>query len=297
MIDVGAKHRPGPREPVTIERREPSRLVPAVERREPSQLALAISDIREGLAMWQLWGTLGWHDIRQRYRRSVLGPFWITLSMGIMVAGLSVLWATLFQLSIPEYLPYFALGFIVWTLISSLVIEGCTAFYGSEGVIKQIPVPLSVHVYRIVWRNLIICAHNLTIYVVIMLVLGIWPGVTGFLLAILGFALLAVIGTALGFLFGILSARYRDIPPLVMSILQMAFFFSPILWKPESLPDRQYMVTYNPFYYLIEIVRRPLLGIVPDLTTFATVVGITLLTCLVAGAFFVRFRKRIAYWV
>lgn len=291
-IDSGA----GP-EAVATARREPSRLVPVVERREPSQLALALADMRDGLAMWELWGTLGWHDIRQRYRRSVLGPFWITLSMGVMVAGLSVLWATLFQQSIPEYLPYFALGFIVWTLISALIMEGCTAFYGSEGVIKQIPVPLSVHVYRIVWRNLIISAHNLTIYVVIMLALGIWPGVVGFLLAIVGFALLAVIGTALGILFGILSARYRDIPPLVTSILQMAFFFSPILWKPESLPERHYMVTYNPFYYLIEIVRRPLLGVVPDFVTFATVGGIALLSCVAAAALFARFRKRIAYWV
>ena len=269
----------------------------AGEGREPSDLALALADLKAGLLYWELWGTLGWHDIRQRYRRSIIGPFWITLSMGVMVGGLSILWSTLFQLSIPDYLPFFALGFIVWTLISTLILEGCAVFYGSEGVIKQIPVPLSVHVYRLVWRNLIICAHNLTIYVIIMLLLGIWPGVVGILLAVAGFGLLAVIGAALALLFGILAARFRDIPPIVASVLQMAFFFSPILWKPESLPGRQYMVTYNPFYYLIEIVRRPLLGIVPDLATAMTVAGIALVTGAVSLALFTRFRRRIAYWV
>lgn len=262
-----------------------------------SSLELALADIRKGLLRWELWGTLGWHDIRQRYRRSVLGPFWISLSMGTMVAGLSLLWSTLFQQSIPRYLPHFALGYIAWTFMSSLITEGCTAFYASEGVIKQIPVPLSVHILRIVWRNIIIVAHNMTIYVVIMVALGIWPGF-GLVAGLLGYALLSVMGIALALIAGILSARFRDIPPIVTSLLQMLFFFSPILWLPETLSAGQrYLLILNPFYYLIEIVRQPLLGhpIQPEI--WAVSIILTVLTCLVAVALFSRFRERVAYWI
>ena len=262
------------------------------------QFELAVADLVEGLRRWELWGTLGWNDIRQRYRRSTIGPFWITISMGVMVGGLSVLWATLFRLSIPDYLPYFALGFITWTLVSSLILEGCTALYTSEGIIKQLPVPLSIHIYRLVWRNLIVTAHNLCIYVVIIAVLQIWPGVLSLLIAALGFALIALNGVAVALIVGILSARFRDIPPIIGSVLQMIFFFSPILWKPEALPpESQYLAAYNPFYHFIEIIRRPLLGGAPELTTWLAVGGMTLVTGAVALVLFARFRMRVAYWI
>jgi ABC-type polysaccharide/polyol phosphate export permease len=260
------------------------------------RIAPALADLVDGLRRWELWGTLAWFDIRQRYRRSTLGPFWITISMGVMVIGLSVLWSTLFRQDLSVYMPFFAVGFIVWTLISSMIQEGCTAFYGSEGIIKQLPAPLSIHVYRLVWRNLIITAHNLCIYVGVALVFQIWPGF-GLVSAAIGFLLLAINGASVGIICGILSARFRDIPPIVASLLQMIFFFSPILWLPESLPGRHYLVEFNPFYYLIEIVRMPLLGKPLDGSIWGAVIGITVLTCAVAFGLFARFRQRLAYWV
>lgn len=266
-------------------------------RPERSRFGLALADVAEGLRRWELWGTLGWHDIRQRYRRSVLGPFWISISMGAMVGGLSLLWSTLFQQSIPRYLPHFALGYITWTFLQTLILEGCTAFYGFDSIIKQIPVPLSVHIYRTVWRNLIIAAHNMTIYVVIIAGIGIWPGL-GLLTGLLGYALLSVFGVAAALIVGILSARFRDIPPILGSVLQMIFFFSPILWLPEALPpEHRYLVTYNPLYYMIEVVRQPLLGQALPPMFWLIAASITAITCLVALALFARFRKRIAYWV
>lgn len=263
---------------------------------EASRLDLGWRDFAEGLRRWELWGTLGWHDVRQRYRRSILGPFWITLSMAIMVAGLSLLWSTIFRLSIPDYLPFFTVGFVVWTYLSSVITEGCTVFYSAEGIIKQIPVPLSIHVYRTVWRNLIIAAHNLLIYFAVIIALRVNPGFA-VLYAIPAFVLLAAFSVGSVLLVGVLSARYRDIPPIVASTLQMIFFFSPILWMPEALPDRKYLVTYNPFTYLLDVMRKPLLGAVPDLSTWAVVCAITAIVCATAFVLFARYRTRIAYWI
>jgi ABC-type polysaccharide/polyol phosphate export permease len=259
-------------------------------------LAKALTDIYDGLNRWELWGTLGWQDIRHRYRRSIIGPFWITLSMGIMVGALGFLYSQFFGQPIREYLPFLALGIIIWGFISTLILDGCIVFIASESVIRQLRSPLSVYVFRVMWRNLIIFAHNMVIYLVIMLIFGIWPGTQG-LLAIPGVVILCLNGIWASFLVGLLSARFRDIPMLAANIIQILFFFTPIIWNVEQLRSSKLVAELNPFYHLVEIVRMPLLGHAPPLSTWFVVSGVTVVGYLVALGFFVRFRARIAYWV
>jgi ABC-type polysaccharide/polyol phosphate export permease len=259
------------------------------------RLARARADLVEGLRRWELWGTLGWHDIRQRYRRSTLGPFWLTLSMGIMVGTLGFVYAGLFGHPLADYLPHLALGLIVWGFISGPITEGCNIFIGSEGVIRQLRAPMSAHVFRMIWRNLIILAHNMVIYFVLLAAFGFWPGAAA-LLAIPGLFILCLGGVWTGLLLGILSARFRDIPYMIASVIQILFLVTPILWSADQIGNKL-VVELNPLYHLIEVVRAPLLGQVPPLETWAVALGVTALGWLVALAFFVRFRERIAYWV
>ena len=101
----------------------------------------AINDLRSGLENDALWGTMGWQDIRNRYRRSKIGPFWLTISMGIMVGALGLLYGTIFGQQMADYLPYLAAGLLIWGLLSSLILEGGRAFIAAEGLIKQLPAP------------------------------------------------------------------------------------------------------------------------------------------------------------
>ena len=261
-----------------------------------SQTELAFRDLVRGARARHLWGLLGWQDIRRRYRRSVLGPFWLTISMGVFVAALGTLYGALLRVELAEYVPYLALGFIVWTLVSSMFTEGCVAFTGAEGIIKQTTQPLSVHMYRIAWRNIIVFCHNAIIFVVVALVFSHWPGWTG-LLALPGLVLVCLNGVWAGLLLGIVSARFRDVPPLVASIMRVAFFLTPIIWMPSLLPGRALLLEFNPFYHFLELVRAPLLGQVPGLVSWLAVAGMTLGGWLVTFALFRRYRWRIAYWV
>jgi ABC-type polysaccharide/polyol phosphate export permease len=156
--------------------------------------------------------------------------------------------------------------------------------------------PLSIYVYQMIWRNLLIFAHNITIYVVVLMFVKVPLGWNAFL-AIPGLFLVIVNGVWVSLALGSLSARFRDVPPIVTSILQVAFFLTPIFWLPESIPDRQIFVHLNPFYYLIEIVRMPLMGKTPPLFIWAVAIGINLVSALVAAFFYARCRERIAYWV
>jgi len=259
------------------------------------RLVRARSDLGEGLRRWELWGALGWHDIRQRYRRSTLGPFWITISMGMMIGTLGLVYAELFGHTLADYLPHLALGLIAWGFISTPIIDGCNIFIGSEGVIRQLRAPLSLHVFRMTWRNLVILAHNFVIYLVLLAAFHIWPGAVA-LLAIPGLLLLTLNAVWTGLLCGLLSARFRDIPYMITSVIQIVFLATPILWNGDQIRNRL-IIELNPFYHLIEVVRAPLLGHAPPLETWAAVVGVTALGWTITLAFFVRFRERIAYWI
>jgi ABC-type polysaccharide/polyol phosphate export systems, permease component len=262
-----------------------------------SQAERAWEDLLEGGGRWRLWSKLGWHDIRKRYRRSVLGPFWLTLSMAVMVASLGLIYGTLFRLDLENYLPFLAIGLATWTFIASFLNEGCTSFIDLEPLIKNVRIPMSLHILRVLWRNLIIYVHNIVIFAGVAVIFGIWPGVGGILLAVAGLGLLLVNAGWIMLLCGIICTRFRDVPPIVASVIQLLFFVTPVMWKPELLGDRRYLMALNPLYHLIEAIRAPLLGQLPGWENWA--VGLLLA---VAGwaftfAVFARFRKRIAYWL
>jgi lipopolysaccharide transport system permease protein len=260
------------------------------------KMSAAIKDVRDGFLMWPLWGRLGWNDILQRYRRSTLGPLWLTASMAIMIVALGVLYAELFKTPIGDFLPFLCVGLLVWNFAASFLTEGGALFIGSESYIKQVRLPYSVYVFRSSWSKLIIFAHNFVIYFGVILYFQIWPGSVA-LLAIPGLFFVLLNGTLASLSIGMVSARFRDIPQLVNSLVQIVFFVTPIMWKPELLQHRTYIANANPLYHLVEIVRGPLLGHAPQLENYIAVSIITVINAGVAAAFFVRFRSRISYWV
>jgi len=132
--------------------------------------ARAWGDLTDGFRKRELWAHLGWQDIKQKYRRSVLGPFWITIATGTTAVAMGGLYSKLFHLELSVHLPYVTLGLIIWNMINASILEGADVFIANEGLIKQLPTPLSVHVYRLVWRQMILFAHNIVIYVVIAII-------------------------------------------------------------------------------------------------------------------------------
>src|SRR5258708_7903487 len=108
------------------------------------------------MAAWRFWTTIGWYDIKQRYQRTTLGPFWITISMAILTSVLGLIYGSILGVPLGSYLLYLAAGIVIWYFVSSTILEGTTVFIGAEGIIKQGAIPLSFYVYRAVWRNFIV---------------------------------------------------------------------------------------------------------------------------------------------
>jgi ABC-2 type transport system permease protein/lipopolysaccharide transport system permease protein len=260
-----------------------------------SRILAAIGDLYDGLRQSELWLTLGWHDIRQRYRRSVAGPFWITISMAMMIAGIGYLSTGVLNQRLDNHFPYLAAGIIVFGFLSSSVNDGCNVFIESSRSILQIKAPFSIYIYKIVWRNLLIFFHNVTIYAVVAVIFEINPGYA-LLLAPLGVLAILVNGFFLSFVLGGLGARFRDVPLICANLMQVAFFLSPVFWQPNSTQNMLF-IYLNPFYYFLESIRMPLMGQIPSATIWLVILAITCTNAIVSVLFFARIRPRIAYWL
>lgn len=261
-----------------------------------TQKQLAAEDIIVGASSWWLWLTMAWQDIRQRYRGSVIGPFWLTFSMAIMVGSLGFLYSTIWRIDIKTFLPYFTLGLLFWNLISSLVNDGTTTFTRAEGILLQVRMPQTVHVLRSVTRNLIIFLHNCVVAIAVLAIFAV-PQSFYSLVSLIGLALILINGLWFTMLIGMLCTRFRDIGPIVSSFTQIVFFLTPIIWLPEALGNKFWLMYFNPAYVFIEIARGPLLGHTIPWQVWTTAVLVTVAGYLVTFAFFARFRARLPFWV
>jgi lipopolysaccharide transport system permease protein len=256
----------------------------------------AFADVRDGLSLWRLASTLGWLDIRLRYRGSMLGPLWLTISTGVMVATLGFLYAKLFNMDIQEYLPFLALSQVLWGFLATVVAESCGTFTDMVGLIRSVRMPMFVFSLRVVVRNILVLAHNVIVFVVVFAIFRIWPG-WHLLLVAPGLVLWVCNALALTLLFGGLCARFRDIPPIVNSVMQIAFFLTPVLWKPSQLGNGQVYLPLNPFYDLLEIVRAPMLGEAVSALTWGGAILFSCLLWVFSWMFFIHARGRVAFWV
>jgi len=258
----------------------------------------AFGDLGAGWRQRSLWGYLGWQDIKQRYRRSVLGPLWISISMGVIATAMGILYGALFGEPVHTFLPYVATGLLIWNFVNGCILEGSEVFIANEGLIRFLPAPISLHVYRLLWRQTLFFLHNLVIWLLLVVIFP-QPLSATVLLAVPAFLLLVINGLWVALLAGIIATRFRDIPPIIASLTQLLFFMTPIVWSYERLKSNPLAayVELNPVMHFVEILRQPLLG-QPIVWRHWAVVGvITVVGCAVSLVCLRNYRSRVAYWV
>lgn len=260
------------------------------------KLKLALHDLGAGFGQYPVWLYLAWQDIKQRYRRSVIGPFWITITTGIMVLAMGPLYGSLLKQEIGPYLQYLSVSIIIWSFIAGYINESGNAFIVADGFIKQVKLPISLHLLRVLAKNSLYLAHNVVIIVIILL---FFPPKSGVSILLVPVSLVLVIANLfwMGLLLAVFCTRFRDIPQIVASVMQVLFFMSPIIWKVDMLGRNRWAADANPFYHFIELIRAPILGeqVQPLSWLFAVsmLAGGGLITLLT----FAKFRARIPYWL
>ncbi|HYK23568.1 MAG TPA: ABC transporter permease [Candidatus Acidoferrum sp.] len=253
-------------------------------------------DLLSGLRAWRLWTMLGWNDIRQRYRRSVLGPFWITISMAVFISLLGVIYSHIFKIELRTYLPYLSLGYIIWGFVSQTTGESSISFQESERIIRQIRLPYSIFVLRVVWRNFIVFLHTIVIFVPIAIIYDVRPGFTA-LLALPGLALVYINQVWVTLALAIICTRYRDVQQIVSTAIQITLFATPIMWPVNALGSAVIIAYVNPLYHMMELVRAPMLGDIPSKLSWVTVTACAMVGWTIAILLLRRATRRLVFWL
>lgn len=256
----------------------------------------AAEDLLSGFMQWRIWLLLAFQDIRQRYRRTVLGPFWLSLSTAIWIGSLGLVFGTLFRVNLPEFFPYVAAGTIIWVMLSQIVTESCTVFLLAKHIIESMNMPFSVQIFRFVSKAMINFFHNIVIFVLVVLIFPVDYGLET-LLVIPGLFLVLLNAIWLSLVLGIFGARYRDLQQIMQSLVQVTFFVTPIFWTRELLGNRPYLADLNPLFHFLEIVRAPLLGTAPSMLSYSVVIVITIVGWIASFVTFRQLRSRVYFWL
>lgn len=254
------------------------------------------NDLITALMAYDLWCFLAWQDIKVRYRRSKIGPFWITLSMAIFCGALGVVYSQLFKTEISELLPFLSIGFVTWSFIASCLGEMPNLFVENAAYVKDMHINLLIIHLRALTRGVIILCHNFLIVLGVYLYFRIWPGWPG-LLVLPGFVLVLLNLVAIGITLSVIGARFRDIAQITQSVLQVGFFVTPIFWLPRLLPKDSWLITINPLAHFIDLVRSPLLGHFPQFVSWGGALLTLLSSTAIAVVVYQRKSGRIAFWV
>ena len=249
-------------------------------------------------AQFDRWGTLALMDVSLRYRRTVIGPLWITLTLAATIVSVGTVYATLFKQDVSHFLPSFAVGLVVWTLIAATLQEGSNVFVASSHLIKAVPAPPIVYVLQMTARNVVIFLHHLLLVLLLYLVMP-WPLDWSMVLAVPGFVLLLLTLVGGATALGMLCARFRDIGSAIVSGLQFVFFLTPIIWTPDAVHGTAFfwLTRVNPFATLLELVRKPLLSQPTDPGLWLQGAAYATATALVGLACYAKYRHRVAYWL
>ncbi|KQY35274.1 hypothetical protein ASD38_01525 [Caulobacter sp. Root487D2Y] len=259
-------------------------------------LNTSFRDLRESIARLPLAFFLAWQDIRLRYSRSLIGPFWVSISILVTACALSFVMTGLFGGELRKALPFVLTGIIIWSFLSQSLIEACTTLIVARGHLTGAPMPYGLMIMSTVIRNVIVSAHHLFAFILVAIFVGIRPD-WSMLLIIPGALLVVTAVTGLVFAVACLTPRFRDLMPLITMVMGIGALLSPVYWRPESLVRNRGIVALNPITYLLDVLRAPLINehTMPHAWSAAVVIA---LVCLLVGVgTFVLTRRRLPFWI
>lgn len=240
---------------------------------------------------------MGWLDTIRRYRRTLLGPFWTSLSVAVFIGTVGIVYSGVFGQDISVYLPFLCSGFVVWAPLVTFVTESCGVLAGAEGILKQARLPYTIFILSGVVRNLVVFAHHLLVFIVVALIFHVKVNLNT-LLVFPAIVLLSINAVWVGLLVSICCTRFRDLTQIISSLMQVAFFITPIFWTPGQASGwRGVLVVLNPLYHFVDILRSPLLGEAPSQLSWMVVAGASVLGWGITLTIFNRLRSRLIYWM
>lgn len=257
---------------------------------------VALRDLQKSIVCLPLALRLAVDDIETKYRRTVLGPFWIALAQAATIVGFTLVFSGLFRASPPDYALFIAAGLPTWTLISTHLTDMPAALVTVKGYIESYEVPWLTHIWRRSFQYLIIFGHQIITFAVLVVVLRA-PVSVEILLVIPGLLIVTVAGVGMGIFLAVLGARYRDLQHAMSMISALLFFMTPVIWRATQLVTNEWIYIFNPLYYLASVVRDPLLGHAPSAEVWVIACAFAVAFFVIGVVIFSWSRRRLYHWL
>jgi len=256
----------------------------------------AFRDLIDGVRLAPLWLTLGWEQTAARFRRTVLGPFWLTANLLAMAFAISFITGGLFGGSGNGNFPLIISGILCWSLIGAYLGDAANTFIAAGDLMNTMKLPLSFHIFLMLYKNVInFAAQLIALWVVLFLFKTARIPDPSLLLAL---PMVIIISVFLSLIIAMPATRFRDVYQTVVFTTQILFFLTPVFWSPASMTGRRAKVlSYNPFAHLLELIRQPLLGNTPSLIHWEWGIGMMLVLGAAAITMLTFYRKRVVFWL
>lgn len=254
-------------------------------------------DTLAAASLWSLWSHLAVNDLRGRFARTMLGYGWLLATFAIWAAGVGLVYARLFNLDSREFVPFLTLGFALWGALTASFTESSNSFLGAAGYVRQFNLPKQVYIFRTFLAQMVSLGLSLVVCFIVLAICG-RLSVAGIVLAIPGMLMFLAACLLHGFVSAYLTPYMRDFPHAIGSVLSVVFFLTPIIYPVKMLADKglDFVYRFNPFYYLLEVVREPLLtGHLADPAVYIWGGIYLLLLAIVAWVFCGALDKRLVY--
>ena len=259
-------------------------------------LVAAFHDWRQASKLASLCFNLALEDLRDRYRKTLLGVAWIIVSFALFVGVKVLVFGQMVSTSQVEFGLYVTLGFGLWTFINAMVVDACTAYMFSRAWILGTAIPYPVFLMQAILRNSMMFALEL----VVMALALFWkptPWSPTTWLAIPGLLALLVTSVWLAAILAPLCARYRDLHHTIKTGMQLMFFVTPILWMPTQRGSLALIAKYNPISHFIAIVRDPLMYDRIPTGSWVVVLAFNVAGLAMGLAVYAATRRRVAHWI
>ena len=264
-----------------------------------SDLLVGLKDLFRGLGQTRLWLAFAADEVQTRYRRSRLGLAWIVVSYLMFVAAISLFFGGFSSKDAQAFTAYVAVNYAMFSFVVANLTDGCASLRASKSWVSSIPLPHSIYVLKSVARGTFVFAISMTVALMVLLVTGhLRTSVS--LLAVPALVVVLLNAVFVQTILGYVSARFRDIEHLMLSLTRILFFVTPILWVRSEQADgtlQRTIADLNPITHALEVFSAPLLGHMPDPLSWAIMGLLTVATF--SGMLLVSYlsHRRLPYWL
>ena len=183
-----------------------------------------------------LFGNLFRRELYARYKGSLLGVGWTFVNplvlMGVYTLVFSVLWRSA---GIRHYPLFILSGLAIWIFFSGSIQMASASIVGHANLVKQVRFPRQLLPLAVVGSNLV--TYTVMLFVVAVVNFAVIPDVRTTIWAVIPLSIpLIALVSGLAIVLAALSALYRDVEHLLLTVLLPWFFLTPVFYDLGTLP-------------------------------------------------------------